>query len=172
MERNNIKLQVAGFLDNSLVNGPGLRSVVFTSGCNHKCEGCQNAAMQDFSYGEQINISEVYERIKDNIPIIRGVTFSGGEPLEQAAALSELGSRIKKLGLNLWCYTGYTFEYILNNEENRAGWSGLLSSIDVLIDGKFEKDKCDSGLKYRGSSNQRIIDVKESLKEGKIVTIE
>lgn len=170
MKTKEIKLQTAGFLDNSLVNGVGLRSVVFVSGCRHNCEDCQNAEMQNFSYGEELSIENIYERIKDNLPIIKGVTFSGGEPLEQAVALAELGSRVKELGLNLWCYTGYTFEYILKHANDRAGFKKLLEATDVLVDGRFEKDKTSPDLKYRGSTNQRIINVKESLKEDKIIT--
>ena len=162
-------LQVAGFLDNSLTNGEGLRSVVFVSGCYHKCIGCHNESMQDFNYGEKILIEEVFQRVKSNIPVIKGVTFSGGEPLEQAHALSKLASDIKKLGLNIWCYTGFTFEEIINNISNNKQWMQLLNEIDILVDGKFEESKKDSRLKYKGSSNQRIIDVKRSLEKSKVV---
>ncbi|WP_027623611.1 anaerobic ribonucleoside-triphosphate reductase activating protein [Clostridium lundense] len=162
------ELQVAGFLDNSLVNGQGLRSVLFVSGCHHNCKGCHNKAMQDFSYGEKVNIEEIFFRIKRNIPIIRGVTFSGGEPFEQAGALWKLAELVKEEGLNIWCYTGYTFEYILNNINNE-GWKELINTIDVLVDGRFEEDNVIKDLKYMGSSNQRTIDVKESLKNNKVI---
>lgn len=160
-------IQVAGFLDNSLVNGKGLRSVVFVSGCHHACPGCHNKPMQDFNYGDQINISEVFSRIKGNIPIIRGVTFSGGEPFEQPRALTVLAEKIKDEGLDIWCYTGYTFEEILKSSDQDK--INLLHKVDVLIDGKFKRDLMKDAPKYTGSKNQRIIDVMESLKNKKVV---
>lgn len=162
-------LQVAGFLDNSLTNGQGLRSVLFVSGCNHRCDGCHNESMQDFTYGDKILMEEVLQRIKNNIPVIKGVTFSGGEPLEQAQVLSKLASDIKKLNLNIWCYTGFTFEEIINNISYNKQWMKLLNQIDILVDGKFEESKKDSKLRYKGSSNQRIIDVKRSLEKSEVV---
>ena len=162
-------LQVAGFLDNSLSNGKGLRSVLFLSGCNHKCRGCHNLPMQDFKYGDKVNIDEIIQRIKNNVPIIRGVTFSGGEPLEQAENLAKLASMIKKENLNIWCYTGYEFEYIMDNMDNINGWKSLIQNIDVLVDGAFQQDKIKSNLKYKGSSNQRIIDVKKSIETKKVI---
>lgn len=166
-----MELQVAGFLDNSLVNGSGLRSVVFVSGCRNNCEGCHNKEMQDFNYGDKMSVKEISDRIKRNVPIIRGVTFSGGEPFEQAEALAELAGYVKGEELNLWCYSGYTYEFITSEFNKRAGWKELMKYIDVLVDGKFEKDKIEPGLKFRGSSNQRIIDVKKSRLEGKVITI-
>ncbi|WP_097026634.1 anaerobic ribonucleoside-triphosphate reductase activating protein [Clostridium peptidivorans] len=162
-------LQVAGFLDNSLTNGQGLRSVVFVSGCNHRCDGCHNEIMQDFAYGDKVLIEEVLERIKSNIPVIKGVTFSGGEPFEQAQDLSKLASDTKKFNLNIWCYTGFTFEEIINNISYNKQWMKLLNQIDILVDGKFEESKKDSKLRYKGSSNQRIIDVKRSLEKSEVV---
>ncbi|AAO34903.1 anaerobic ribonucleoside-triphosphate reductase-activating protein [Clostridium tetani] len=162
-------LQVAGFLDNSLANGKGLRSVLFLSGCNHKCKGCHNLIMQDFKYGDRVKIDEIMDRVKGNIPIIRGVTFSGGEPLEQAENLARLASMIKKENLNIWCYTGYEFEYILDNMNKINGWKNLIENIDILVDGTFQKDKNKPKLKYKGSSNQRIIDVQKSLIAKKII---
>ncbi|MFD3158462.1 anaerobic ribonucleoside-triphosphate reductase activating protein [Haloimpatiens sp. FM7330] len=164
-----MKLQVAGFLDNSLVNGKGFRSVVFVSGCRHNCEGCQNKSMKDFKYGDSVDVKEVFERIKKNRPIIKGVTFSGGEPFEQSKALSKLAKDIKDDGLNLWSYTGYTFEEILNSkDENKVE---LLKCLDVLVDGKFDKNLMKNAPKYAGSSNQRIIDVQTSLKSKKVIIL-
>lgn len=161
-----MEIQLAGFLDNSLVNGEGIRSVVFVSGCRHNCEGCHNKAMQDFNYGDTIEIDHVFRRIKNNIPIINGVTFSGGEPFEQPKALFELAKKVKKQGLDIWCYSGYTFEEILNSGDFDK--IKLLTEIDVLIDGKFKKELTDGAPKYAGSRNQRIIDVKASLRCKKI----
>ncbi|WP_186428704.1 anaerobic ribonucleoside-triphosphate reductase activating protein [Clostridium sp. BSD9I1] len=162
-------LQIAGFLDNSLTNGEGLRSVVYVSGCNHKCKGCHNEAMQDYDYGDKVLIEEVLQRIKDNIPVVKGVTFSGGEPFEQAQVLSRLASEIRKLDLNIWCYTGFTFEEITNDTSNNKQWMELLNQIDILVDGRFEEGKKDRKLKYKGSSNQRIIDVKKSLEKSEVI---
>ena len=100
--------------------------------------------------------------IKDN-PMIKGVTFSGGDPFEQGDKFSYLALKLKENNINIWCYTGYTYEYILDNL-NRPGWFNLINNIDVLVDGRFQMDKKEEGLKFKGSSNQRIIDVKESLK--------
>ena len=104
--------------------------------------------------------------------MINGVTFSGGDPFEQADKFAYMAKRIKELGLNIWCYTGYTFEYILENLNKREGWEELLNNIDVLVDGKFEISKKIDGLKFKGSTNQRIIDVNQSLKNKKIKLIE
>lgn len=157
------ELQVAGFLDNSLVNGKGLRAVLFLSGCNHHCPGCHNLDIQEFDYGEKVSIEDISKRIKSNTPLIKGVTFSGGEPFEQAKNLSELAYILKREDLNIWCYTGYTFEYIIEHLDTNNGWKELLDNIDILIDGRFETDKYSHHLKYKGSSNQRIINVKESI---------
>lgn len=146
-------LQVAGFLDNSAVNGEGLRSVVFLSGCTHQCLGCHNIDMQDPCYGESIPVSEIITRIKDNIPIINGVTISGGEPFLQGSALLPLLKQIKSLSLNCWVYTGYTHEEILDNKNFKQ----LLPWIDVLVDGRFEKELLTYDIPYIGSTNQRIL---------------
>ena len=148
-------LKVAGFLDNSLVYGEGLRSVLFVSGCRHNCPGCHNKCMQDFNYGDNVSLGEILSRIKSNIPLIKGVTFSGGDPFEQAEALSCLAVEIKDMGLNIWCYSGYTYEEILkSNDKNKLG---LLDKIDVLVDGRYEEKQKKGSLKYTGSSNQKII---------------
>lgn len=155
MECLNKSLQVAGFLDNSLVNGEGLRSVLFVSGCRHNCHGCHNSAMQDFSYGDAVSLKEILGRIESNIPLIKGVTFSGGDPFEHAEALSELAGRIKGMGLNVWCYSGYTYEEIISSNDERK--IELLKNIDVLVDGRFDASKKEGAPKYAGSSNQRVI---------------
>ncbi|WP_053956798.1 anaerobic ribonucleoside-triphosphate reductase activating protein [Inediibacterium massiliense] len=162
-------LQVAGFLDNSTVNGKGLRSVLFVSGCNHNCIGCHNKDMQDCNYGDKVSLDHIFHRIQHNIPLILGVTFSGGEPFDQAQPLATLAKKIKDEELNLWCYTGYTYEEIL--QSNDAHKLNLLKHIDVLIDGKFNENLKNDAFKYVGSTNQRIIDVKESLKSKKIIIL-
>lgn len=163
------KLQVAGFLDNSLVNGEGLRTVIFLSGCKHNCEGCHNKELQDYNCGKEMTIDEIIDRIKKSMPLIKGVTFSGGDPLEQSQNLIELAKEIKKLGLNIWCYTGYVYEDIMESQDKYS--KELIKNIDVLVDGLFEKDLMENAPKYAGSSNQRIIDVAKSLKEAAIFEI-
>lgn len=152
-----MKLKVAGFLDDSLVNGDGLRSVVFVSGCSHNCPGCHNVDMQSHEYGEEIEVDELLVRIKENV-IVRGVTFSGGEPMQQAEALCEFAEKIKSIGLSLWCYTGYTYEDILNSDDEHR--KKLLSYVDVLVDGPYMEELKDNAPKYAGSRNQRVIRLK------------
>lgn len=153
-------IQVAGFLEHSTVNGEGFRSVLFVSGCPHRCPHCQNQAMQDFEYGEAISIEEAFNRIHKNKPLIDGVTFSGGEPFEQCEALIALSKKLKADGLTIWSYSGYTYEQ-LKNDSIKAS---LLKQIDVLVDGTFIETLADSNLKYRGSSNQHIY----ALEDGEI----
>lgn len=171
--RNTIRL--AGIAYESLVNGPELRRVFFSQGCKHNCKGCFNPETHSFELGEEKDIDELIEDVI-NSPFIKGVTFSGGDPLEQADKFAymakKLNDRIKDRDFNIWCYTGYKFEYILNNLDEKLGWRELINNIDVLVDGKFEEDKKEEGLKFKGSSNQRIIDIKESLKSKKIVVLE
>lgn len=163
----NSDVRLAGIVYESLVNGPGLRRVFFAQGCRHNCKGCFNPSTHCFKGGQLKNIDILVDDIKGN-PLVKGVTFSGGDPFEQAEAFAYMACKIKKLHLNIWCYTGYTFEYIFNNKINRP-WQELLQNIDVLVDGKFQEDKKDERLRFRGSTNQRIIDVKESLKYGNVI---
>lgn len=160
-------IRLAGIMNESLVNGPGIRSVLFSQGCVHKCPNCFNESTHSFNGGELKNMDKILEDIKNN-PIIKGVTFSGGDPLEQADKFVYLAKEIKKLGLNIWCYTGYEYEYIMEHKNERQGWNELLEYIDVLVDGKFQEENKNSRLKYRGSSNQRIIDIKKSRETGKV----
>lgn len=164
-------IRLSGIAYETLVNGPGLRRVFFAQGCIHNCEGCFNPSTHCFDGGELKDMDELIEDIKSN-PMLKGVTFSGGDPFEQAIKFAYMADKIKQLGLNIWCYTGYTFEYILQNAKNKKGWLNLIQDIDVLVDGKFEKTKINSSLKFRGSSNQRIIDVKESLRLNRLVVLD
>jgi anaerobic ribonucleoside-triphosphate reductase activating protein len=162
-----VKLKVGGFLHNSLVNGDGIRSVIFVSGCIHKCASCQNEFMQSFNYGDDVSIHDIIQKIKNNLPIIKGVTFSGGEPFESALALSKMSEEIRSLGLNIWCYSGYTYDEIVNSGDSDK--LSLLGSIDVLIDGKFDETLKEGASTYTGSSNQRIIDMGKSISQNKII---
>lgn len=164
----NKKIRLAGLIHESLVNGPGIRRVFFSQGCNHNCEGCFNKETHDFLGGELFDIDELINDIKDN-PLIKGVTFSGGDPFEQSDKFAYMAEKLKKMDINIWCYTGYKFEEIIEGKGNNKSSIELLNNIDVLVDGKFEISKAKENLKYRGSDNQRIIDVKKSLKEQKII---
>ncbi len=167
----NRNIRLAGIAYESLVNGPGLRRVFFSQGCSHNCKGCFNPSTHCDNGGELKNIDELLEDVRKN-PMLKGITFSGGDPFEQASEFAYMAIKIKEIGLNIWCYTGYTFEYILDHKDEHSGWEQLLDNIDVLVDGKFEEDKEDTNLKYRGSGNQRIIDVRKSLEKGNVVTLE
>lgn len=161
-------IKLAGTVNDSIVDGPGIRFTIFVQGCPHRCEGCHNPQTHDFDGGETVTLESLFERIKGN-PLLDGVTLSGGEPFCQAKQLSELAAEIKKLGMNIVTYTGYTFEYLTENASPENFYSELLSVTDYLVDGPFKLDKRDILLKFRGSSNQRIIDVKKSLAEKKVV---
>ncbi len=152
-------LQVAGFLDNSTVNGVGLRSVVFLSGCHHDCTGCHNGDMQNPDYGESLKQSEILTRIKNNMPIIKGVTISGGEPFLQCDQLLPLLRQIRGLTLDCWVYTGYTYEQLLTY----ASFKKLLPLIDVLVEGPFVEELLTTDLPYIGSTNQRILKLTKGL---------
>ncbi len=164
----NDTLKLAGTVNDSIVDGPGIRFTIFVQGCPHRCKGCHNPQTHDFNGGETVTLESLLEKIKGN-PLLDGVTLSGGEPFCQAKQLYELASEIKKLGMNIVAYTGYTFEYLTENADHDNFYSELLSVTDYLVDGPFQIDKRDILLKFRGSSNQRIIDVKKSLAEKKVV---
>lgn len=165
-------MKIAGFYDESISNGLGWRAVLFASGCPHNCYNCHNKDAQNFNYGEEFNEDEVVDRIVNN-PILKGVTLSGGEPLCMENIDAEL-SFVKKLKatkpeLNVWCYTGYTFEELLQRTDSNT--KEILTYIDILIDGKYVEMKKDPDLKFRGSSNQRILDVQKCLGEHRIVEL-
>lgn len=163
-------VRLAGVIYESLVNGPGIRRVYFAQGCRHNCDGCFNPETHDFNGGELMDMNELINDAISN-PIINGITFSGGDPLEQAESFSYMAKEFKRKGLNIWCYTGYTFEKLLEVMKVDTAIRELLNNIDVLVDGKFEIMNKKEGLKYKGSSNQRVIDVKKSLDTGEIVVI-
>lgn len=166
----NKNIRLSGIAYESLVNGPGMRRVFFAQGCKHDCEGCFNPETHDFSGGEERNMDELIEGVLKN-KMIKGVTFSGGDPIEQADKFSYMAKAFKKSGLNIWCYTGYTFEKLLEKMKKEDSIKVLLENIDVLVDGKFEINNKKDGLRFRGSTNQRIIDVKDSLNKGKVTTL-
>lgn len=156
------KIKIAGIVKESIVDGPGIRLAVFTQGCVHNCIGCHNPETHSFSGGYYMKIEEIINMVKEN-PLLDGITLTGGEPFHQGRNCAILANKIKAMGLNVVTYTGYTFEEIVNEMEINNSWKELLLATDILIDGKFDIDKKSMLLKFRGSSNQRIINVKESL---------
>ena len=152
----------------SIVDGEGIRTVIWTQGCIHNCKGCHNPDTHSFDDGFLIDVEDV----KNNLDVIEGqtgITFSGGDPMCQPDECSEIAKHAKKIGLNVWCYTGYTFERLLEMSKKNKSYMKFLKYIDVLIDGPFILSLKSFDVKFRGSKNQRIIDVVKSLKEGSIV---
>lgn len=149
------KLRVIRLVPGTSVDGPGLRTSIYFAGCPHHCAECHNAQTWDPAGGEEMTVDEIVAYVDEQD---FNVTFSGGDPLMQIEALLPLARRLKEDGRNVWCYTGYTIEQILADERLRR----ILDYIDVLVDGRFEADKRDISLLFRGSSNQRLIDVKKS----------
>ena len=165
-------MKMAGFYDESISNGLGWRAVLFVSGCPHNCPGCHNKIAQDYNYGQEFNKEEIINRICEN-SILKGITISGGEPLckENIAEVADFIQDVKKVRpeFNVWCYSGYTMEQL--QARNDEITNKLLKEIDVLVDGRFIESQKKQNLKFRGSANQRIIDVPESLKEHKVISL-
>lgn len=160
------RLRISGIVNDSIVDGPGLRFAIFTQGCPHNCPGCHNPQTHSLKGGKKISINKLYKKIKEN-GLLGGVTFSGGEPFLQAKTLLPLAKKLKEDKIELASYTGFLFEELLN--EKVPGGKELLSQLDILIDGKFVQSLKSLDLAFKGSSNQRTIDVQKSLKKGKAV---
>ena len=160
------KLRIAGIVNDSIVDGPGLRYTIFTQGCPHHCEGCHNPQTHSFKGGKKVRQKKICDEIQSN-PLLYGVTFSGGDPMSQAKQLLPIAKFVKEKGLELARYTGYVFEQLIGESVPFA--KELLNYIDVLIDGKFVISQKSLDLKFKGSKNQRTIDVQSSLKEGKTI---
>ena len=157
-------IELAGIVEESYTDGEGIRCTIFTQGCSHNCPGCQNPEAQVFGNGTLADIDKLVDLVKDN-QLIDGITLSGGDPMFQAEACTKLCKRIKEeTSLSIWCYTGFTWEELLKQPDKRE----LLNYIDVLVDGRYVDELRSLQLRFRGSSNQRIIDVPSSLKTGTI----
>ncbi len=163
-----MQLQVAGFVPESITDGPGIRFVVFCQGCPHHCPGCHNAQTWPFEGGRQWSIEAVFQKLRQD-PLVRGVTFSGGEPFCQAAAFAQLAQMLKQNRYEVAAYTGYTFEELLQKAGAQPEIDALLRQLDVLVDGPFVQAQLSLELKFRGSRNQRILDVPASLAAGAAV---
>ncbi len=164
-------IRLAGVVRESIVDGPGLRFTVFCQGCPHGCEGCHNPATHDFEGGYDCEISKIIAAVDEN-PLLDGVTFSGGEPMCQPEAFTVLAEELKKRNLNIMIYTGYTYEELLKLAETRPAVGKLLELADYLVDGRFILAQRDLTLPFRGSTNQRILDMKQTLAAGKPVFAE
>lgn len=161
-------MRIAGFVEESIVDGPGFRIVIFFQGCAHHCYGCHNPETWDFEGGKEVSFDLIKKIIDDN-PYADGITLSGGDPLYQIDASTEIAEYAKSKGLDVILYTGFLFEKVLEMTKANQRLKDLLNNVDTLIDGPFILEQRHLSLKFRGSSNQRIIDVKKSLMQNKIV---
>lgn len=159
-------MRIAGIIRESITDGPGYRHVIFVQGCPHHCPECHNPQSWDFEGGTETTPAELLEGIRKN-PMARGVTLSGGEPMCQAEALLEVAQGVKALGRELCIFTGYTFEQLIAQPDSPQ--YRLLAMADILVDGPFIRAQRNLSLKFRGSSNQRILDVPKSLAQGEAV---
>ena len=159
-------MRIANTVNDSIVDGKGLRYAVFTQGCPHRCPGCHNPETHDPRGGREETIENLIAGLDRN-PLAAGLTLSGGEPFAQAAACAELARLAHKRGKNVWTYTGYTYEQLI--KKNDPDWNALLAETDVLVDGPFLEDQQSYELHFRGSRNQRLIDVPASRRAGKAV---
>lgn len=159
-------MRIAGYMQDSIVDGPGLRFTLFTQGCPHACPGCHNPQTHDPGGGMEIEAEELISIMLSN-PLTDGLTLSGGEPFSQPEECCKLAKAARENGLNVWAYSGWTFEELL--QDGTPAVQALLSLCDVLVDGPFVLQKRSLSLRWRGSSNQRILDVPKSLAGGAAV---
>ena len=159
-------MRIANTVSDSIVDGPGLRFTVFTQGCPHRCPGCHNPETHDPAGGREASVAELTAQLLSN-PLTDGLTLSGGEPFCQAAECARLAAIAREKGLNVWVYTGYTYERLLSGEV--PGAPALLEQADVLVDGPFLLERKSYAALFRGSSNQRLIDVAASRAAGRVV---
>lgn len=163
-----MKIRLAAYLQpDSIVDGEGVRTVLWTQGCPHACPGCHNPGTHDFDGGTLVDVDEVIAELQ-KVKNQDGITLSGGDPVCQSDACYEISKAAHEMGLNVWCYTGFTYEQMLLNPKAKR----LLEQIDVLVDGKFMLDEKSYDIYFRGSRNQRIIDVQKSLEEDKVILVD
>ncbi len=163
-----MKLRIAGFVDDSVVDGDGCRFTVFVQGCPHHCPHCQNPETHDFDGGFEIDTSEILKKINEN-PLLSGITLSGGEPFCQPEPLTELAKKAHEAGLSVWVYSGSTLEQLESKNDRKI--NALLSESDVLVDGPYIHDERDLTLRFRGSRNQRVIDLNRTRREKRAVLL-
>jgi anaerobic ribonucleoside-triphosphate reductase activating protein len=168
-ERGMQHLQVGGIVRESIVDGPGIRMTVFVQGCSHACPGCHNGHLQPFEGGEEKSVGEIMRMASAN-PLLDGLTLSGGEPFQQAEGCAALAVAAKMAGLHVMAYSGYTFEELFDGMEDTGvhpGWKALLGALDLLVDGPFILSRRNLLLRFRGSGNQRILNVPASMEAGR-----
>ena len=163
MQNSNDTLRIMDITYSSSVDGIGFRDVLWLNYCPHHCEDCHNPETWDEKNGHDETIDEIFEKLTKSH--ICNITFSGGEPFEQAENLIKLADRLKAAGKTIWSYSGYTYEQIIKDPVKKE----LLKRLEVLVDGRFDKTKTELNLRFKGSTNQRIIDVKKSLEKGGVV---
>ena len=161
-------LKLSGIIRESIVDGPGIRFVVFAQGCPHRCAGCHNPQTWPFKGGNEVSVDKIMSEIKEN-PLISGITLSGGEPFCQPEGMSELAGKAHESGLHVIAYTGYIYEDLLKMAKETPAVDEFLKQVDILVDGPFVTALKSYELKFKGSSNQRAIDVKKSLAEKHVV---
>jgi anaerobic ribonucleoside-triphosphate reductase activating protein len=160
-------ISILDILEDTTVDGPGFRTTVYCAGCPNRCPGCHNPQSWDISNGRMVDVDDILKAILADP--FADVTFSGGDPMFQPEGFTALARAVKeRSGKNIWCYTGYLFEQLLQNPRQRE----LLEYIDVLVDGRFVEALKSDVLRFRGSSNQRVIDVVKSLQQGCTVLLE
>ena len=164
-------MRIAGIVRESIVDGPGIRYVIFAQGCPHYCKGCHNEAALDFSGGQEYEIEEILSDIEKN-PLLSGVTFSGGEPFCQPGAFLFLADKLKEKNTHILAYTGYTYEELEELAKEDESIQKLLDRIDILVDGRFVLEKRDISLQFKGSRNQRYIDMRATRAGGGVVVFE
>lgn len=160
-------LRLFGLVTDSIVDGPGYRTSVFTQGCPHHCPGCHNPGSHPAEGGTVWTLDDITAKFTGN-PLLDGITLSGGEPFWQAAGCAELARRAHARGLTVWTYTGYLYEQLLKMAEDDAGVRALLDATDVLVDGPFVLAERSLELEFCGSRNQRLIDLNLTRKTGKL----
>lgn len=165
-----VSVRIAGMVQDSIVDGPGLRFVVFTQGCDSCCDGCHNPETWDKKGGSEASADEIIAEMLQN-PLTDGLTLTGGEPFLQAGECALLANAARENGLNVWLFTGYTFEELVIMAQSDKPIESLLKLADVLVDGRFIKEERTLQLKWRGSKNQRVIDARKSLVSGEAVVL-
>lgn len=165
-----MELRIAGIIKESVVDGPGIRSVVFAQGCLRSCPGCHNPDALDPAGGTVTTVDKVVRELA-GIQLVRGVTFSGGDPFMQPAAFAAMGKSFKELGRDIMTYTGYTWEELIEQGRAEPAVMELIKVSDFIVDGPFIEEQKDLNLAFRGSRNQRIIDVAKSMEQGEITEV-
>lgn len=157
-----LPIRIAGIVHDSIVDGPGLRTTVFVQGCPLKCMGCHNPSTWDAAGGRCSSTHALMREIAAN-PVITGLTLSGGEPSRQPAACAQLARFAHERGLNVWCYSGFRVEALLREAQHSSALAELLHEVDVLVDGPFQIARRSLEIPWRGSTNQRLIDMPATL---------